>query len=154
MIIAVFDGSVGLEERDIQLAEQLRGRTAVAVINKTDLGRSDEMERLRSHFEHIVELSARSGDGAERLGEEIRAALKMSATDTSEPMLANERQRRCILRACEAVQEAASALEQGVTLDAVNVCIDEGIAALLELDGTSVTEAVVDDIFANFCVGK
>ena len=39
-------------------------------------------------------------------------------------------------------------------MDAVKICIDEALEALLELDGRQVTDAVVDEVFANFCVGK
>ena len=31
---------------------------------------------------------------------------------------------------------------------------EEALEALLELDGRQVTDAVVDEVFANFCVGK
>jgi len=41
-----------------------------------------------------------------------------------------------------------------MTLDAVNVCIDSGLNALLSLTGEKVTETVVDELFSRFCVGK
>ena len=69
-------------------------------------------------------------------------------------MLANERQRQCCISALDAVNEAKNALEAGLTLDAVGVCIDDAISALLELTGQKASQAVVDKIFSNFCVGK
>ena len=62
-------------------------------------------------------------------------------------------------RFCEAllansVNEAISALESGITLDAVGILIDDGLAALLELDGKRITTEVADEVFRNFCVGK
>ena len=42
----------------------------------------------------------------------------------------------------------------GETLDAVNVCIDAAIDDLLELTGERASEAVIDQVFARFCVGK
>ena len=51
-------------------------------------------------------------------------------------------------------EEAVQALEEGVTLDAVSVCLDEAIGPLLELTGRRVSDAVVDAVFAQFCVGK
>ncbi len=69
-------------------------------------------------------------------------------------MLTNERQRSCCIRAVKWLDEALDALQNGVTLDAVNVCIDSAIEALLELTGKKASEAVVDDVFAQFCVGK
>ena len=42
----------------------------------------------------------------------------------------------------------------GVTLDAVGVCIDDAISYLLELTGQKASQAVIDKVFSNFCVGK
>ena len=69
-------------------------------------------------------------------------------------MLANERQRLCCQRAESALNDAENALNMGLTLDAVGVCIDDAIAALLELTGQKASEAVVDEVFRQFCVGK
>ena len=52
------------------------------------------------------------------------------------------------------VAEALAAEHAGMTMDAVGVCIDEAIAALMELTGRQVTDAVVEEVFASFCVGK
>ena len=41
-----------------------------------------------------------------------------------------------------------------MTLDAVNVAIDDAIDALLSLTGEKVSDAVVDEVFSRFCVGK
>ena len=50
--------------------------------------------------------------------------------------------------------EARQALEVGETLDAVNVCIDSAIDSLLELTGERASEAVINEVFERFCVGK
>ena len=42
----------------------------------------------------------------------------------------------------------------GITFDAVTVVIEEAINCLLELTGERASEAVVDKVFARFCVGK
>ena len=34
------------------------------------------------------------------------------------------------------------------------ILIDDGLAALLELDGKRITTEVADEVFRNFCVGK
>ena len=39
-------------------------------------------------------------------------------------------------------------------MDAINVCIDSAIEDLLELTGKKAREAVVDEVFSRFCVGK
>ena len=41
-----------------------------------------------------------------------------------------------------------------MTLDAVGVCLDEALEPLLELLGQRATDAVVQEVFSHFCVGK
>ena len=133
---------------------KLRERPAVAILNKSDLGQSGDEDWVRQQLTHCVTLSAREGTGLAELDTAVREALSLGAVDPSAPMLANERQRGCVRRACSAVEEALDAQRMGMTMDAVNICIDEALEALLELDGRQVTDAVVDEVFANFCVGK
>ena len=53
-----------------------------------------------------------------------------------------------------AVQEALDAQKAGMTLDAVTVSVEGAVSALLELTEERATEAVVDQVFSQFCVGK
>ena len=47
-----------------------------------------------------------------------------------------------------------TAIDMGMTMDAINVCIEDAVEALLELTGKKAREAVVDEVFSQFCVGK
>lgn len=154
LVLAVLDGSAPLSEEDRELVLALRERPAVVILNKSDLGQAGDEAWVRQQLAHCVTLSAREGTGLEELDHAVREALSLGAVDPTAPMLANERQRRCVRRACTAVEEALSAQRMGMSMDAVNICIDEALEALLELDGRQVTDAVVDEVFANFCVGK
>ena len=104
--------------------------------------------------DRTVEISAKTGEGAEELTQSIAALLHLSQIDPAAPLLANERQRKCLQAAAAALEEAIRAAEAGVTLDAVTVCLDAAIDPLLELTGKKASEAVVDAVFAQFCVGK
>ena len=50
--------------------------------------------------------------------------------------------------------QALEALHAGEFLDGITVLLDEAAQALLTLTGERVSEAVVNDVFARFCVGK
>ena len=69
-------------------------------------------------------------------------------------MIANERQRTCLIEAIAAVTEALDALRAGIAYDAVTVSLDAAADALLRLNGEHVTDKVVDTVFSRFCVGK
>ncbi len=154
LVLAVFDSSQPLDINDIELLKKCKGRTAVAIINKTDLGINTDIEKIKEYIADTVFISAANGDGIEELKAVIEKLLGTAEFDTSAGILANERQYACCTAAAESLREALSGLEIGVTLDAVNVSIDYATEKLLELTGEKAREAVVNEVFSKFCVGK
>ena len=154
LVLAVFDSSRRLGEEDCRLAHACRDVPAVAVVNKSDLETKIDYSYIQRYFKHIVVISAKSGEGLEELSRAIAKVLHTAEIDPNEGMLFTERQRDAARRAKESVEEAARALRIGMTLDAVTVSLEGAVAALLELTGERVTEAVVDQVFERFCVGK
>lgn len=154
LVLAVFDSSRRLGEEDRRLAHACRDVPAIAVVNKSDLESKLDYSYIEKHFQQVVFISARSGEGLEALSRAIGETLRTSQIDPNEGLLFTERQRDAARRAKESVEEAARALRIGMTLDAVTVSLEGAVAALLELTGERVTEAVVDEVFSRFCVGK
>ncbi len=154
LVLAVFDVSRGLDESDEEILELCKGRDVIGVINKTDLPCKADVERIKSALGEVIFISALKGDGEKELSEAIERELGTDKIDTSQAMLTTERQRRSALKALEGIKEAIDAVSMGMTMDAVNVCIDSAIEDLLELTGKKAREAVVDEVFSRFCVGK
>ena len=123
-------------------------------MNKSDLPTKLDYSYIQKYFQHIVVLSAKNGDGLEELAKAIGKVLKTSEIDPNEGLLFTERQREEARRAKESLEEAERALKIGMTLDAVTVSLEGAVASLLELTGEKVTDAVVDEVFSRFCVGK
>ncbi|WP_296626310.1 hypothetical protein [uncultured Negativibacillus sp.] len=136
------------------MIDQIKDRPVVAVINKTDLERKMDIEQIKEKIPHIAQLSASAGEGVEELETQVREILNLAQLDSSSGIIANERQRACVEEAAKTMEQAQQALQMGETLDAVNVCIDAAIDDLLELTGERASEAVIDQVFARFCVGK
>lgn len=154
LVLAVFDGSDALTPEDKQLLESCRGKRTVAIINKTDLPRASDIDCIRAMADETVEISATGGEGLKDLETAVSRVLGAAEFDPTAARLITERQRACCVRALNALDEALAALESGVTLDAVTVCADTAIKALLELTGEKASEAVVNEVFRRFCVGK
>ena len=154
LVLAVFDYTRRLGEEDCRLAHACKNVPAIAVVNKSDLATKIDYMYIHKYFKHVVVISAKSGDGLEELSQAIGKVLRTAEIDPNEGMLFTERQRNAARRAKESVQEADRALRIGMTLDAVTVSLEGAVAALLELTGERVTEAVVDEVFSHFCVGK
>lgn len=154
LIIAVFDGSCPLTEDDFYLINKIENKKSVAVINKNDADLKLDITQLNDKIKHIVYLSAKENEGIEALGSEIEKIFKINEITINSVSAANERQKLCIDKALGCVVESIAALKNGELLDAVNVLIDEAEQHLLELTGKRITNAVVDEVFSRFCVGK
>ncbi len=154
LVIAVFDGSCPLSEDDYSLIDKIRGMNCVAVINKSDEESVIEDEILSKEFIHLVYLSAKENTGIEKLCEKIENIFSINESTVNSVCAANERQKRCIDSALMCVDNSIEAINSGELLDAVNVLIDEAEQHLLELTGERITNAVVDNVFSRFCVGK
>ena len=154
LVLAVFDGARPLDDEDRALLAAIRNRPAVAIINKGDLPAVVSEAEIAHAAPRMVRLSAATGRGLDDLTAAVADALGTAQLRPDEGMLFTERQREAALRAQDAVHEAQEALRAGMTFDAVTVSIEAAIGALAELTGESVSAAVVDAVFSQFCVGK
>ena len=154
LIIAVFDGSCPLTEDDFQLLERLKGKRAIAVINKSDVESAIEIDKIKSYNIQIVYISARENSGIDEIHTAIEQLFEAGEIDFESGTAANERQKRCIDMSLSSIDEAISAIDSGILLDAVTVLLDEAVQFILELTGEKASEAVVDEVFSRFCVGK
>lgn len=152
LILAVFDLSRPLDSDDTDLIEGVKNKNTIAVLNKNDIAAPFDV----SVFGDLptVFVSAKNGTGGEELAAkiaEISGAAKLSADIA---VLGNERQRDCAIKAKAAIDDALCAIASGVTVDAVGVLIDDALSHLYSLTGKRVTNAVADEVFERFCVGK
>jgi len=153
-VLAVFDASEELNDDDRALMDAIGDTPAVAVINKSDLAPKIDRAEIDKHFKEIVTVSALSGEGLPALQNAAARALKTAELNPNDGILYTERQRADVQKALTALEEAENALLMGMTWDAVTVSLEGAIAALNELTGERVSDAVVDQVFEKFCVGK
>lgn len=154
LVLAVFDSSEPLSPEDFQIVEDSKDKKRVALLNKSDLPCVADIEKIKSDFDCVVELSALTGEGSDELEKALSKVLLSEDFSTDFACLTGERQRLCCTRAIDHLKEAIDGLNTAVTLDAINVCADCAVQSLLELTGETAQSAVVDEIFSRFCVGK
>ena len=154
LVLAVFDGSRPLNGDDRRLIDLCKGKKAVGIINKTDLDKNYLNDEIEKNFPQTVFISAKTGEGKAELISAIETLLGTADFDTSAAAVVNERQRDCCKKALDALNDAQNALDLGLTMDAVTVCLDSAAENLMVLTGEKATELVVNEIFAQFCVGK
>ncbi len=154
IVFAVFDLSKPLSDEDKELIDECKDKNVIPIVNKTDLEPRLDVDYIKNKLGSPLFISAKSGDGYNELCDRVAELIGTKNFDTTSAMLVNERQRICCQKASDALKDALEALNIGLTPDAIGVCIDDAIAALFELTGQKASEAVVDEVFKQFCVGK
>lgn len=154
LVLAVFDASRPISDDDRRLIALCKNKNAIGIINKTDLVENYLTDELKENFRKLVFISAKTGDGKDRLEQAVTELLGTGNFDTSAATLINERQLECCKNALKALNEAEETLNIGLTMDAVTVCLDSAVESLLVLTGEKATDSVVNEIFTHFCVGK
>ena len=154
LILAVFDGSKPISDEDMLVLARSAGHRAIAVVNKVDLPQQLDEKLLKKHFLHIVPLSAKTGDGLDKLLNLIPRTVGLGDGAFDGALITNARQAAALARAAERCEAALYAAQSGMTPDAVVMDAEGAITALGEITGETVTDAVVTRIFSDFCVGK
>lgn len=152
LVLAVFDSTGEIDGNDKILIDYIRDKKVIIVINKSDL-ESKIDEAVFDGFPTVY-ISAKNKDGLSELEEAVKEITKVAHLSADTAVLGSERQRDCASKALSSAKAALSALNEGQTIDAVGICIDDAIAALLSLTGQRVTNEVTDEVFKRFCVGK
>ena len=152
LVIFVCDGSQELTEDDRAIIDLCyEHEQAVALINKTDLGKKVQPSDLP--FLYIIECCTKTGLGLDQLADTVDLMFA-SETPCDGSILTNARQFDACRRAYEAMLRALQSLKLGLTPDAVLTDVEEAMEAMGEVTGATVREDITARIFERFCVGK
>ena len=152
LVIFVCDGSQPLDAEDEAIIELCENQEkAIALINKTDLGRAVEPGDLP--FLMVVPFCAKTGEGLEQLAQAVDGLFE-NQLPCDGSILTNARQFDACRRAYEAMLQALQSLGLGLTPDAVLTDVEEAMEAMGEVTGATVREDITARIFERFCVGK
>ena len=100
----------------------------------------------------MVTVCATRGEGMEALRDALTAFVPADGAESS--ALSQARHVEAAGRARAALCEAVTAIEDGMPLDVAAVDLSAALDALGEITGETMSERVIDEVFAKFCVGK
>ncbi|MDH7490333.1 MAG: tRNA uridine-5-carboxymethylaminomethyl(34) synthesis GTPase MnmE [Anaerolineae bacterium] len=154
LILVIVDGSEPLRPEDHAIAELTQGRTAIAVVNKCDLPTVANLAGFLPGAPQ-VRISALTGQGLDDLrAAMLGLALGGEAMASNGILVSSVRHKEALARALDHVEKAETTYRQGLPADFVTIDLRAALDALGEITGQTVTPDLVDNIFANFCIGK
>ncbi len=143
IVLLVYDGSKNLTEEDKFLKEQIVDKEQIIVYNKSDLKTVDG----------VFSISAKTGDGIDRLKEELYSRAFKNGIDFNSEYITEERHFNSLNKAKASLIEALNNIGK-VPLDLIAEDIKSVWLYLGEITGKTASEEIIDEIFAKFCVGK
>ncbi len=155
IVLAIFDASKEMDDEDRKILDLIKNKNAIILLNKIDLGIAINKVEIEDLGKKIVEISAKDKLGVENLYETISKSLKLSeiAVD-GELIVSNNRHKSLIINSHNHVKKAQEIIEQKLPIDIVSSYLKEIIEEMGKITGESVTEDVINEIFAKFCLGK
>ncbi|MBF0556772.1 MAG: hypothetical protein HQK96_19835, partial [Nitrospirae bacterium] len=190
LVLPVFDATAPSGEADAGIMERLRGKRVIAVLNKMDLlprevPQAPQQASLASEeadFHHwlasygdppclVVDISAKTGEGLDRLRKVIYEAAMKGACDEKEgTIITNLRHKVAIDTAIAALEEAAALICGNSPLEITAIELRRALESLCEITGSTLANAadgsiaasvstvtandVLNRIFSEFCIGK
>lgn len=150
--LMLLDASTDLTPEECELLRLPTACPCAVLLNKQDAGERltpPQVEPLTAH-RPILRISAQSGEG---IGE-VRRWLGAQLGRVGEATLTQERHLSLAREAVERLRQARRSLTLDAPLDLAAVDLHEALYLLGRITGDSVDEALLDDIFSRFCVGK
>ena len=157
LVIVVVDGAQALQPEDREILLAVKGKPYVIIVNKSDLPMQMDLPALSKEFgeSNIMQLSAKTADGVD----EFVAWLKQFVYGTGGKIedgiyIQNARHEHLLKQASASLQDAMSAADNQVPYDCIIIDLRNAVDAVGFITGDTVSDEILNEIFAKFCVGK
>lgn len=157
LILLVLNHSDELTIEDERLFEAILGMDFIVVINKTDLDKKIDTQRVQelAGNRKIVTTSLLQEEGVDQLEEAIASLFFEGSLDSSDlTYVSNARHIALLHQAKHTIEDAINAAHAAVPIDMIQIDVTRTWEILGEITGDTVEESLIDQLFSQFCLGK
>ena len=153
LILHIFDVSEPFTVQDENYLKQFAHKKRIIVRNKIDL--APRLSFPPDSVPPVVDVCALTGQGIESLKDAIKDLVWAGEIKAEMlQVMINSRHQDALRRAREATVRTLEALRSELTLELVALDLRIAVNAVGEVVGKTATEALLDAIFSQFCIGK
>jgi tRNA modification GTPase len=159
IVLLVVDVSCPISKDSLNLINDsinwIKGQILI-VANKTDIGiNPDTYKELNQLGKNVIQISALDGTGLKDLEKSIVNQISEGfETYSDDLIITSSRQKEAIEKTTTHLQNARRVLENDDGFEFVVVDLRQALNDLGEITGETVTDDILNNIFANFCIGK
>lgn len=156
LILLVLNNSAELTHEDELLFEAVKGMDVIVIINKTDLPRKIDLDRVKQiGAKQIVSTSLLEDQGIDDLEEAIASLFFKGTLELGDlTYVSNARHIALLGQALQAIESSIEAIEAGIPIDLVQIDFTKAWELLGEIIGESVQDGLINQLFSQFCLGK
>ena len=157
LIIAIFDSNRELSQEDKEILEIIKDKKVIILLNKIDLNQviTEETTELKPLKDNIIKISALKREGIDLVKNKIINMFNLKQIELdNEVVITNLRHKNLVSKAIENINEAKKTLKDNMPVDIVSINIKNVLENLNMITGEEVTEEIINEIFAKFCLGK
>ena len=156
LVLYVVDTSDPLTKDDEEIMQLIEGKQTIVLLNKADLEQVVTKENLKEKgFDQIVQISAKEQTGIEELYQLIQDIFfEGHVSFNDEIYLTNMRHKTEVSEALKSLSMVLQSIEDGMPEDFFSIDLLDAYEHLGFITGESVGEDLVNEIFAEFCMGK
>ncbi|MEK5040625.1 tRNA uridine-5-carboxymethylaminomethyl(34) synthesis GTPase MnmE [Sporosarcina sp. FSL K6-3457] len=157
LILLVLNSSEELSIEDERLFEAIAGMDVIVVVNKTDLPQKIDLAKVKrlSANGKMVTTSLLKDEGVDELEEAIAGLFFEGNLESGDfTYVSNARHIALLHNAKATIEDAIGAAEAGVPVDMIQIDVTRTWEILGEIIGDTVQESLINQLFAQFCLGK
>lgn len=157
LIIAIFDATKELSKEDLEILDIIKDKKYIILLNKMDLEAViDENDKhLKDFSKNIIKISALNDWGLDRLYSKISEMFNFNEINfDNEVIITNLRQKNLITKAIEDISKVKEVIKNEMPIDIIAMFIKNILEDLNSITGEEVSEDIINEIFAKFCLGK
>lgn len=157
LVIAIIDASKELSEEDKEILNIAKNKKSIIILNKIDLAQkiSKKDNKLTNLSKNIIEISTITEEGIDELYETITEMFSLNEINLdNEILITNIRHKDLISQAIKDVEKTKNTMKENMPIDIIAMFIKEILEDLGKITGEEVSEDIINEIFAKFCLGK
>jgi tRNA modification GTPase len=152
VVLVVLEAGVPVREDESALIALLENRRALVARNKSDLGFA--AETLPEPALPVVNTSAITGEGIEKLREELLRMVSNPVGESESGMLTSIRHHEAVTAALTALAKAVQAVSLKTPHEMLLLDLYAALRQLDSLTGETTADDILNRIFSTFCIGK
>lgn len=153
LIIVVLNSNEKLTKEDLELLEKTKNKNTIVVLNKNDLERKIELEKLKEY--NLLSTNTNNIEGIDNLKDKIKEMFNLEQISTKDyNYLTNVRQISLAKNAYQKLIDVENALKENLPVDMIEIDLRDCFDILGEITGKTYSDEIIDNLFERFCVGK